>query len=132
MSADEAEVHFVAAGAGINVHAVPPGLEMSATCVDAACGRRVSRAALVRAFLGRFEARYGQFERSGMAQWMDDYRARSVTLGRRVRVVGTNEEFEGMARDVDAQGALVVEDDARVRRTVLAGDVSVRGVMGYV
>ena len=132
MSADEAEVHFVVAGAGINAHASPPELADTATCVDAACGRRIQRAALARAFLERFEARYGQFERSGMAEWMDDYRAHSVTLGRRVRVASANGTFEGTARDVDALGALIVEDDALVRHTVLAGDVSVRGVMGYV
>ena len=42
-----------------------------------------------------------------------------------------DETFEGTAQDVDASGALVVQTQDGPR-TVLAGDVSVRGVMGYV
>lgn len=132
MSADEAQVQYIVAGAGINVHACPADLVKTATCVDEACGRRVLRADLTRAFLESFERRYAMFERSGEQEWIDDYRARSVTLGQRVCVVGADTSFTGTARDVDALGALVVETEDGERRTVLAGDVSVRGVMGYV
>ena len=132
MSADEAQVQFIVAGAGINVHACPPELCQTATCVDDACGRRVLRAELVRAFLESFERRYAMFERSGEAEWIGDYRARSVTLCQRVRVVGAGAAFVGTAQDIDAQGALIVKTQDGDTRTVLAGDVSVRGVMGYV
>ena len=57
---------------------------------------------------------------------------RSVTLGRRVQVVGAAETFTGLAETLDETGALWVRDDAGMRRRVLSGDVSVRGVMGYV
>ena len=129
MGADESQVDFVAAGVGVNVHASPPDLSDMATCLDAACGRRVLRAPVVCAFMARFEARYDAFARG--EDWMTAYRARSVTLGRRVRVMSVDETFEGTAQDVDASGALVVQTQDGPR-TVLAGDVSVRGVMGYV
>lgn len=129
MGADESQVDFVAAGVGVNVHASPPALRDMATCLDAACGQRVLRAPVVCAFMARFEARYDAFARG--EDWMTAYRARSVTLGRRVRVMGVDETFEGIAQDVDASGALVVQTQDGPR-TVLAGDVSVRGVMGYV
>jgi BirA family biotin operon repressor/biotin-[acetyl-CoA-carboxylase] ligase len=48
-------------------------------------------------------------------------RQRSATLGRRVRV----DDVEGVAVDLDDDGALVVVDDAGVRRIVRAGDVAV-------
>ena len=54
-----------------------------------------------------------------------------MTLGRTVRVQGA-QEFTGVAEDIDADGALVVRcENGRLQR-VMAGDVSVRGVMGYV
>ena len=43
-----------------------------------------------------------------------------------------SETFEGTAKDMDETGALLVEDEEGIVRRVLAGDVSVRGVMGYV
>ena len=50
----------------------------------------------------------------------------AVTLGQTVRVIGpAGEEFEGVAADIDADGALFV-DTKMGRRRVLAGDVSIR------
>ena len=51
------------------------------------------------------------------------YRARSATLGRRVRVELADAVLVGTAVDIEDDGALVVEDDQRVRRTVTVGDV---------
>nr|WP_090281644.1 biotin--[acetyl-CoA-carboxylase] ligase [Mycolicibacterium komanii]CRL78315.1 birA, biotin-(acetyl-CoA-carboxylase) ligase [Mycolicibacterium komanii] len=52
-----------------------------------------------------------------------DYRARSLTLGRRVRALLPGEqEIVGVARDVDDQGRLVIEADGRPV-TVSAGDI---------
>lgn len=62
---------------------------------------------------------------------MDDYRALCATLGAQVRVVAADETFEGDAEDMDETGALLVRDAAGALRRVLAGDVSVRGMMGY-
>ena len=38
----------------------------------------------------------------------------------------------GTAEDIDETGALLVRDESGVLQRVLSGDVSVRGVMGYV
>ena len=40
--------------------------------------------------------------------------------------------FIGTAEDIDETGALLVRDESGVLQRVLSGDVSVRGVMGYV
>ena len=46
-------------------------------------------------------------------------------------MIGTDAAFTGVAEDVDVTGALLVRTEDGLRR-VLAGDVSLRGVMGYV
>lgn len=61
---------------------------------------------------------------------MDRYRRDCVTLGRQVRVLG-KEPYEATALDVDDDGALVVETGGQMRR-VQSGEVSVRGLWGYV
>ena len=71
-------------------------------------------------------------ETKGFAGIQPEYAARSVTLGRTVQVIGAGETFTGMAEHIDAEGALHVRDSAGTLRRVLSGDVSVRGVMGYV
>ena len=62
---------------------------------------------------------------------MAEYRALSATLGSEVRVIGTDGEFTGRALDMDETGALIVALPDGESRTVMAGDVSVRGLMGY-
>ena len=52
---------------------------------------------------------------------LDRWRARSVTLGRRVRV-DLGADVEGTAQDVTAEGHLVVATD-EARRTIAVGDV---------
>ena len=71
-------------------------------------------------------------ESRGLAGIQPQYEARSVTLGRTVQVIGTGETFVGKAEHIDGEGALHVRDAAGNLRRVLSGDVSVRGVMGYV
>jgi len=61
---------------------------------------------------------------------MAGYRKDCVTLGKQVRVMEA-EPWEGIAADVDDSGALIVERDGQ-RRRIFTGEVSVRGLYGYV
>ena len=130
MNADEQSVHDVVAGVGINVHqtAFPEEIARTASSLDLLSGRRQSRAALVRAFLGAFERAPALSD----ADMMRAYRGRSATLGQRVQVVALSGTFTGLAEAITDAGALVVLGDDGERREVLAADVSVRGIMGYV
>ncbi len=129
MDADEERVRSVAAGIGINVHQRDMGeLRETAASLDMLAGRACSRAQIVRAFLQRMERATAMDDGALLAA----YRERSATLGRRVRVIGAQRSFTGLAVEVTPAGALVVEEDGGARETVLAGDVSVRGLMGYV
>ena len=71
-------------------------------------------------------------ERDGLSGILEEYTARSVSLGARVHVLGTSTSFTGVVHGIDETGALLVEDDSGIMQRVLSGDVSVRGVMGYV
>jgi BirA family transcriptional regulator, biotin operon repressor / biotin---[acetyl-CoA-carboxylase] ligase len=84
---------------------------------------RVDRVSLLVAFLRRLEQTYGQLVSGDHRPVMDEWRRRSATLGRRVRVDLGAEDIEGTAVDVTAEGHLVVEPLGGQRRTFAVGDV---------
>jgi len=130
MTADESAVYDVVAGVGINVHQKEFDAEIAhtASSLDLLAGKTFSRAALVRAFLSAFEEAMALADEEMMAQYV----ARSATLGQRVQVIGLTGTFTGVAKGVTDSGSLLVEDEEGAVREVLAADVSVRGIMGYV
>ncbi|MBQ2956921.1 MAG: biotin--[Clostridia bacterium] len=126
-------VEYAIIGIGVNVKTHPQSEEIPhATCLQDACGKEVLRQEVVSHFLNHFEALYALWRTKGIDAVLPLYREYSITLGRRVRVIGLNETFEALAIDVLADGGLIVETDDGIRKTVYAGDVSVRGVMDYV
>lgn len=130
MTADEQCVYDVVAGVGINVHqkVFDEEIAQTASSLDLLGGKIYSRPGLVRAFLGAFE---NAMELDDEAM-MRAYCARSATLGSRVQVIALDGTYTGTAEGITDSGSLLVTDDAGQRHEVLAADVSVRGIMGYV
>ncbi len=64
--------------------------------------------------------------------WLPEYESLLLNKDRPVRVLDPKGDFEGTARGINEKGELLVEkQDGSVER-VYAGEVSVRGVYGYV
>ena len=74
---------------------------------------------MLAAFLDRFEARLDTDDLTGI---VDQWKPFSVTLNRAVRIVTGRETTEGLALDVDANGALLVETADGSVETVIYGD----------
>ena len=112
---------IVALGIGVNLaqRAFPPELAERATSVRLAGGRAVDRDTLLAALLERLDHWRGRLETEGFEPVRVRWRELADTLGRAVSVDG----IHGVAVDVDDDGALLVEDEHRVRRRVVAGDV---------
>src|SRR5207302_5493999 len=92
-------------GIGINLSWAPPGAARLETDRELLLDRLLA-----------------ELERSWMvagAELLDAWRARSDTLGRRVRVELGQETFEGIAEDLAQDGSLIVGG-----RVVAAGDVT--------
>lgn len=69
---------------------------------------------------------------SGKEDIMDRYRGLCVTLGQPVCVHKAEHSLRGVALAVDSDGGLVVAFSDGSRATVNSGEVSVRGLYGYV
>ena len=137
MAADADGVEWVVAGAGINVcqRAVdfPPELRETAASLEMISGQTQARVPVLIAYLTAFEEHYVRWlSAEGLTALLPALAARSVTLGRPVRVQTPQEGYLAMAERIDETGALLVRREDGTISRVLAADVSVRGVMGYV
>lgn len=124
-------------GIGVNVSQSPadftPDVAEMATSLEAELGRPVSRAALAARLLEELDGMYQALLAGRLEDYRADYRRLCVNLGRRVQLIapdGTRETAEAL--DIDRDFGLIVRDGAGETRTVLSGEVSVRGLYGYV
>ncbi len=129
MSAEMDAINHVVIGMGINVNIkpeeFPKELEEIAVSLAALSGREFSRILILQAILVHLEGLYQEVLQKGFAPVLDAWRSLSLTLGQEVRVMGLKDEFSGVARDIDDDGALLVETAEGLKR-VLTGDVSIR------
>lgn len=135
LSAAQNAVRHVVIGAGINVReqSFPPELADKAIALDAACGRRIDRERLLNAVLRAFEEDYEAFcKMESLAGIRDSYNRLLVNRDREVCVLEPGGEYRGISRGITDTGELIVELPDGSRRHVYAGEVSVRGVYGYV
>ncbi|NLF28529.1 MAG: biotin--[acetyl-CoA-carboxylase] ligase [Clostridiales bacterium] len=119
---------WLALGVGVNLAQVsfPPELPY-ATSLLLETGKRVTPDELLEKYLKRFGPWYEIWLNDGLAPVLEAIRPLSATLGRRV-LVGTR---EGEAVGFREDGALMFREGDHVVPLV-AGDVSVRGLYGYV
>ena len=121
MVAREDQVDFLVLGMGINVSRAPGGVG-AASVWDG--GARAPRAVVAKALLERLDSAYGRLADGHWAELLEGWRRRSTTLGARVRVdLADGPPLEGVAKDVQEDGALLV-DSGGMTRVVYAGDVT--------
>ncbi len=135
MTVETDYIQHVVTGVGINVNmdSLPEEIRESATSLFLESGKKTARAELLQAVLERFEEYYGKYAADlGMDSILGEYNARLVNRDRQVRVLDPKGEWEGVAKGINASGELLVETSAGRTVEVYAGEVSVRGLYGYV
>lgn len=65
-------------------------------------------------------------------KYLSEYRKRCITIGKRVKIRSQLGDETGAAVDIDDKFGLIVDFDDGTRRTVSSGEVSVRGLYGYI
>ena len=112
-------------GIGINIdgYALPDELAGKAGAVALRTGfdRNRLAAAVVSALCALDPLNAGQDARTAL---VEEYRSRSIALGREVVFESSGETLAALARSIDDDGALVVEMPDRSLRTLHGGEVS--------
>lgn len=135
MSAQMSMVNYIVVGTGINVNmdSFPEELSRTATSLYLETGKKQSRAQLLAALLHAFEEYYERFlQTEDLSLLREEYNDMLVSTGKTVRVLDPAGEYEGRARGINELGELLVEMKDGTIKNVYAGEVSVRGVYGYV
>lgn len=134
MSAQMDYVNYIVIGIGINVgnEEFPEEIKDVATSIYLESGKHVNRAMLIEKILEEFEDYYELYEKTqDLSSLVKEYDSYLVNRGQKVRVLDSKEPYEGKAMGITDRGELIV-DTWEARRLVSAGEVSVRGVYGYV
>lgn len=135
MSVEQDDIRHVVIGVGINVRRqdFAPELVERAVCLDEVCGRKVNRCRLLAAVMKAFERDYEAFEAAGsLMPLRASYDERLVNRDREVCVLDPAREYRGVAKGITDMGELLVELSDGTVQKVFAGEVSVRGIYGYV
>lgn len=128
-------IEYVIIGVGINVNQTSFAEEISqmASSLFLETKKLQSRNELVVKTIAYFERYYEQFEKAyDLSFMLDTYNEMLINRGARVRVLDPKGAYEGTARGINAAGELVVETENGSLENVYAGEVSVRGIYGYV
>lgn len=135
MSAEMNAIHYLVIGCGINANMTefPEELKEKAISLRMITGAEVDRAQIIQRSLEWLEKYYQKFEEtSDMSGLMEEYNQMLVNRGSEVCVLDPCGEYRGRALGINDAGELLVEKEDGTTENVYAGEVSVRGVYGYV
>lgn len=127
-------INHIVVGIGINVHNERFAEELSdrATSLYLVSGKHFSRAALVESVCEHFERYYQIFmETQDLSDLQEEYNSYLINRDRPVRILDPHGVYEGRSCGITEHGELLVETPEGLRK-VDSGEVSVRGIYGYV
>lgn len=135
MNAQFDYINHIVVGIGINVHneSFPEEIsQMASSLMIEAGGKRFHRAQVIAETMSYFEQYYDTFLKTqDLSALVREYDELLVNRNKSVRVLDPKEPFDGKAMGITPKGELIV-DTWESRKLVSSGEVSVRGIYGYV
>ncbi len=119
MEAEADRVAFINIGLGINANNDPTPSEPLASSLKILIGKEVSRRHLLAEFLDEFENYINHGNLDDVVSLWKQY---TITLNRHVKIVTIQDVLEGLAVDVDENGALLLELADGSIQTIVYGD----------
>ena len=135
MSTEIDYINHVVIGAGINVNQddFPEDIRKTASSLKMEFGKQVKRSELIAAIMKSFEKDYEIFVKTEDLSGLQElYNSMLVNLDRDVKVLEPGNEYEAHALGINKTGELIVRTAEGEEKEIYAGEVSVRGVYGYV
>lgn len=119
LEAEAERILFINIGMGINVNNDPSRDEPAASSLKLITGMEISRKELLSRFLDKFEF---QMENADFDTIISEWKNVAITLNQHVRIVTNTEESQGIAVDVDENGALVLKLTDGTYKKIVYGD----------
>lgn len=134
MSAEAERIECLICGMGINVNteSFPEEISNVATSLFLESGQKQPRARLAAEVMNYLEKYYVGFLENGVTEsFLNEYKSLCVTIGREIRATLRGEVLTGVAADITEKGELAVRTENGMV-VLSSGEVSVRGLLGYV
>lgn len=135
MSTEIDYINHVVIGVGINVNqdTFPEDIKSTATSLKLEAGKSVQRSELIAAVMKSFENCYETFMKTEDLSGLQElYNSMLVNKDREVKVLEPGNEYKAHALGINQTGELIVRTPDGEEKEIYAGEVSVRGVYGYV
>ncbi len=134
MSAELTKINYVVVGIGINVNnkKMPKDIENVAVSARMLTGREQGRSLIIGSVCKWFGAYYHKFLSTlDLSLIKEEYNKYLINYNKEVEIVKERESYRAKSLGIDDEGRLLVEREGKIE-AVLSGEVSVRGVYGYV
>lgn len=134
MSVDGSGVKFVVVGIGLNVSNEMFDKELSklATSLYLLTGKIYDKECLIDSILNSFDAYYEKYLKEGNLSGIRElYNDKLIHMGKLVNAINEKNILQGVCKGINEKGHLLVEKDGMIEE-VISGEISVRGVYGYV
>lgn len=135
LESESNDLDYLITGIGINVNHTPEDFDAEvrpiATSLAQELGHPVRRAQLAVEIIRALDRMYAQFPQNKQ-DYLERYRADCLTVGKQVQLITPAAREEAFAVAIDDDFRLVVEYPDGRRAALSAGEVSVRGMYGYV
>lgn len=137
MQLKDGGIEYVLVGTGINMNqtSIPEELAGSATSLllEKDISARLNREEMLGKVLEFFEEYYECFLQSNdVSGLMNEYNSWLASLDKEVKVLDPKGEFTGISKGINEKGELLVTRPNGDVTAIYAGEVSVRGLYGYV
>lgn len=135
LESESSFVEYVVVGIGINVNHqegdFPPELGEFTSSIAMETGKTICRNQLCQDILLALNSMFSQLPQE-KTKYLAAYRQRCITLGKEVQVLRGEARKEGKALDIDEEFRLLVEYPDGTKESLGTGEVSVRGMYGYI
>lgn len=132
---DPKTIDYVVIGTGINVNTedFPEEIAEKATSLKLATAKEWERMEVLKKILETFSANYEKFaDTKDLRLLQDSYSRILINRQKKVKILDASGGFEGIAAGINAEGELLVQKEDGSVTAVSAGEVSVRGLYGYI
>ena len=127
--------YAVIIGTGINVNTdvFPEEIQDIASSLKIETGKEISREKLIASVMKYFEKFYGQYEQTeDFSGLKSQYESMLANKDKEVHVLDPQAPYTGVAKGINNAGNLLVVCEDGEEKCVYSGEVSVRGLYGYV
>lgn len=135
VEAETGRLQYLVVGIGINAlqtaEDFSPEVAAMATSLAMELGRPVSRPALAAALIGELDRLYAALKSGDLTEYLAEYRRDCVNLGKTVQLISPAGRETVTAVGIDRDFGLVVRQADGTEKTIRSGEVSVRGMYGY-